>query len=127
LSLTSTIVRTSRARLIVLRNDYKTLMDAIANVVQDHFSNNVPLPESAINVAPRTTETMQDMTFAYIEKVIADSPAAEAGLKSGDRIRKFGYVNHLNHDSLKLVAECCQKNEGVSTRKRQLLVATSYI
>ena len=41
-----------------------------------------------------------------------NSPAELAGLKPGDKIRKFGYVNRENNDALRRVAECVQGNEG---------------
>jgi len=51
--------------------------------------------------------------FAKVNSVVAGSPAESAGLKAGDEIRNFGYVNHTNHDGLKRVGECVQGNEGV--------------
>lgn len=51
--------------------------------------------------------------FAKVNSVVAGSPADSAGLKAGDDIRNFGYVNHTNHDGLKRVGECVQGNEGV--------------
>lgn len=51
--------------------------------------------------------------FAKVNSVVAGSPAESAGLKAGDKIRKFGYVNHANHDGLKRVGECVQGNENV--------------
>ena len=53
--------------------------------------------------------------FAKVNAVVANSPAEAAGLKAGDEIRNFGYVNRQNHDELKKVAECVQGNEGVSS------------
>jgi 26S proteasome non-ATPase regulatory subunit 9 len=54
-----------------------------------------------------------DQPFAKVNSVIENSPAAIAGMKAGDAIRNFGYVNFRNHDELKKVAECVQGNEGV--------------
>ena len=54
-----------------------------------------------------------DQPFAKVNSVVDGSPAAAAGLKAGDLIRNFGYVNLENHDGLKKVAECVQGNEGV--------------
>ncbi len=55
-----------------------------------------------------------DQPFAKVNSVSPGSPAEQAGLKAGDQIRNFGYVNHANHDNLRKVAECVQGNEGVS-------------
>jgi 26S proteasome non-ATPase regulatory subunit 9 len=51
--------------------------------------------------------------FAKVNSVVAGSPAESAGLKAGDLIRNFGYVNIGNHENLRRVAECVQGNEGV--------------
>jgi len=45
---------------------------------------------------------------------VAGSPAEDAGLRVGDRVRRFGDVNWINHDKLSKVAETVQRNEGVS-------------
>jgi len=58
-----------------------------------------------------------DRPFAKINTVADNSPAAAAGLRPGDLIRNFGYVNFENHDDLKKVAECVQGNEGVGHRQ----------
>jgi hypothetical protein len=52
--------------------------------------------------------------FAKVNSVVAGSPADEAGLKVGDSIIKFGWVDWTNHDRLGRVAEAVSQNEGVS-------------
>jgi 26S proteasome regulatory subunit N4 len=103
-----------------LKNDYKDVMNAIEKHLHEHFAN----LRDADDVAPTSTDraTMMgdtipqtlDVPFAKVNSVVADSPADTAGLKAGDEIRNFGYVNKNNHDGLKKVAECVQGNEGVS-------------
>lgn len=51
--------------------------------------------------------------FAKVNSVVPGSPADDARLKAGDRIRKFGDVNWLNHEKLSKVAETVQRNQGV--------------
>ena len=98
-------------------------MNAIEKHLHEHFAS-----LQAADDAPTTTTTMNGATimgdtlpetlevpFAKVNSVVADSPAATAGLKAGDEIRNFGYVNKGNHDGLKKVAECVQGNEGVSS------------
>jgi hypothetical protein len=63
------------------------------------------IPASSLPLGP---------AFAKVNSVVAGSPAETAGLKAGDEIRNFGYVNNTNHDGLKRVGECVQGNEGVS-------------
>lgn len=51
--------------------------------------------------------------FAKVNSVVADSPADAAGLKVGDTITKFGWVDWTNHERLSRVAEAVSQNEGV--------------
>lgn len=120
-------IRTTRSRIIHLRNDYKQLMDVIEKAVHAHFEflqkNPISVSE---NTTPHTNGTTNGVNgssdrmppavleppFAKVNSVVDASPAQEAGLKSQDLIREFGYVNRRNHDGLKKVAECVMGNEG---------------
>ncbi len=62
---------------------------------------------------PQRTVPLLAPPFARVDAITTGSPAAEAGLKVGDEIRAFGYVNRENNDSLRRVADCVQVNEGV--------------
>lgn len=112
-------VRTTRARIIRLRNDYKDIMTAIEKYLHQHFAN-VQDGDAAPNavgdelrILPDSQSEQLDEPFAKVNTVAAASPAQLAGLQAGDEIRNFGYVNRSNHDGLKKVAECVQGNEGV--------------
>lgn len=112
-------VRTTRSRIIYLKNDYKALMDIIEKRIHEHFANNIPIPTPppASSNSTSTTVLRQaplDAPFAKVNSVVQGSPADTAGLKAGDEIRNFGYVNKANNDGLKRVADCVQGNEGVS-------------
>lgn len=113
-------IRTTRARIIRLRNDWKELMELIEKRLHEHFAS---LDENAdeTTAAPANIgDTMRrdyvpethDRPFAKVNTVVDNSPAATAGLQPGDLIRNFGYVSHRNHDELRKVAECVQGNEG---------------
>jgi 26S proteasome non-ATPase regulatory subunit 9 len=52
--------------------------------------------------------------FAKVNSVVAGSPAESAGLRVGDTITKFGWVDWTNHERLSRVAEAVSQNEGVS-------------
>ncbi|OBT67605.1 hypothetical protein VE03_03768 [Pseudogymnoascus sp. 23342-1-I1] len=121
-------IRTTRSRIIYLKNDYKALMEVIEKAVHAHFEflKANPLPEtdaptSATTNGVHTTEPPRprplvlDIPFSKVNSVVVSSPAEQAGLKAGDLIRNFGYVNRGNHDGLRRVAECVQGNEGVSS------------
>ena len=119
------LVRTTRARIIHLRNDYKDLMSRIEKHLHEHFASLQDAEEgpavASNNREPALHDSIPeqlDRPFAKVNSVVTGSPADSAGLKQGDLIRNFGYVNYSNHDSLKKVAECVQGNEGVSDSNR---------
>lgn len=111
-------IRTTRARIIRLRNDYKGLMTRIEKFLHDHFAGlnadgeTAPSSSGELPILPDSQPESLDPPFAKVNTVAAGSPAELAGLKAGDEIRNFGYVNRSNHDNLKKVAECVQGNEG---------------
>ncbi|TQV97254.1 hypothetical protein V2A60_000123 [Cordyceps javanica] len=113
-------IRTTRARIIRLKNDYKEIMANVEKFLHEHFANAAEHPESstpttassAFEVLPDTGAQSLDPPFAKVDGVSPNSPAELAGLKVDDEIRNFGYVNWSNHDSLKKVAECVTGNEG---------------
>ncbi|KAG8675203.1 putative 26S proteasome regulatory subunit [Fusarium poae] len=112
-------IRTTRARIIRLRNDYKALMTRIEKYLHEHFASldeNDAAPvaghHNSQSVLVDTTSALLDPPFAKVNTVAAGGPAESAGLKAGDEIRNFGYVNRANHDNLRKVAECVQGNEG---------------
>lgn len=117
-------VRTTRARIIYIRNDYKSVMDKIATALQSHFAENVQnqsnggtaatVPSTSATTTP-STDT-DDIPFAKVNSVVSGSPADSAGLKAGDQVIRFGFVTWLNHDDLRKVSEVVSQNEGVSFR-----------
>lgn len=70
---------------------------------------------NADTINPNTYE----VPFAKVTDVIQRSPAEGAGLKPGDKIRKFGTVNWTNHEKLSKVSETVQTNEGVRILKKK--------
>ncbi|QUC18301.1 uncharacterized protein UV8b_02542 [Ustilaginoidea virens] len=120
-------IRTTRARIISLKNDYKDLTANIERYLHQHFAsldeevdNPAPLDSSVPSALPDSEIHTLDEPFAKVNAVATGSPADHAGLKEGDQIRNFGYVNKANHDSLKKVSECVQGNEG-----RNILIKVS--
>ncbi|KAL9628020.1 MAG: hypothetical protein Q9204_006167 [Flavoplaca sp. TL-2023a] len=111
------VVRMTRARIIRLRNDYKSLMSRIEDGLHNHHAQARSLstsqPASAPH-APTTSASSLEAPFAKVNSVVAGSPAEAAGLKAGDKIRRFGDVDWINHEKLSKVAETVQRNEGVS-------------
>lgn len=114
-------VRTTRARIIRLKNDYKDLMSRIEKGLHEHHAR---LAEQAQSNSTATGQAQAGQSappaaleapFAKVNSVVAGSPADEAGLKVGDSITKFGWVDWTNHDRLGRVAEAVSQNEGVSS------------
>jgi len=99
-------------------------MNVIEKHIHEHFARQAanaasedPLPVNATDaetiLPSRPPPPVLTPPFAKVNSVVAGSPAETAGLKAGDQIRSFGYVNNTNHDGLKRVGECVQGNEGV--------------
>lgn len=96
-------------------------MTEIEKHLHEHFSS---LNDEDDAVGAAAAQEMADVVdsvpeeleaaFAKVNSVVDNSPAATAGLKAGDLIRSFGYVNYSNHDNLKKLGDCVQGNEGVS-------------
>ncbi|KKZ63234.1 hypothetical protein EMCG_02439 [[Emmonsia] crescens] len=134
-------IRTTRARIIHLRNDYKDVMAKVEQGVHAHFARlqqqqqqqNTSCPPTsttttsmstpASDLQPITSPAIEEPTsssqvgiietpFAKINSVVEGSPAAQAGIKVGDMIRSVGHVNWMNHENLTKVAEVVQRNEG---------------
>lgn len=118
------LVRTTRARIIRLRNDYKALMSKIeAGLHHHHASIQSTTPTAPARLREKPEEEQAgslsghrpfETAFARVNSVVAGSPADEAGLKAGDKIRAFDNVNWMNHEKLSKVAEVVQRSEGVS-------------
>jgi 26S proteasome non-ATPase regulatory subunit 9 len=75
-------------------------------------------PAAASASAPQSTSAALEAPFAKVNSVVPGSPADSAGLKVGDSITKFGWVDWTNHDKLSRVAEAVSQNEGVSCPRR---------
>ena len=123
-------VRTTRARIIHLRNDYKALMAKVEVALHEQFaaleaqgSTNTAAaatdPSPSIPIRPVADRSApSDIPFATVDEVTPGSPATTSGLQVGDEIARFGAANRVNHDSLKKVAEVVSQSEGVSVLPR---------
>lgn len=98
-------------------------MNVIEKKIHEHFAsmaeqNPDPTSESTSqsseNRSLASRPATLDPPFAKVNTIVPGSPAESAGLKAGDEIRNFGYVNRSNNDGLRRVADCVQGNEGVS-------------
>jgi 26S proteasome regulatory subunit N4 len=114
-------IRTTRHRIIILRNDWKELMDLIEKGLHQHHADiqaaNALKPQSS-SISPQPTEVTPSVepvpqaVFARVNEVIPGSPAQEAGLQKDDQIRQFGSANWSNHERLRRVGEIVQGNVG---------------
>lgn len=114
------IVRTTRARIIRLKNDYKELMVRIEKGLHEHHArlqeqarNNTTANSGALGAGSAAPAALE-APFANVNSVVAGSPAETAGLQVGDNITKFGWVDWTNHDKLARLPQVVSQNEGVS-------------
>lgn len=118
----SNAVRTTRARIIHLKNDYKDLMNRIEAGLHAYHASaaaaNASRPERQTATTGSNTSGREalEAPFAKVNSVVPDSPADTAGLKAGDSILRFGTATWMNHEKLSKVAEVVSQNEGVSCR-----------
>jgi 26S proteasome regulatory subunit N4 len=112
-------IRTTRARIIRLKNDHKAVMKKLEVAVQEQFA-----AKAAENEASRAQEQAQpteepssssaiEPPFARVNTVTPRSPADQAGLKADDKVVRFGTANFTNHERLRKVAQVVQQNENV--------------
>ncbi|KAI9803549.1 MAG: hypothetical protein M1825_001892 [Sarcosagium campestre] len=117
-------IRTTRSRIIPLKNDYKALMSRIELELHKQFASQpqdrARLGEESPQARPDTSlsstqdHSSTDIPFAKVNTVQRGSPAESAGLRSGDRIITFADVNWTNHDKLARVAQTVHSHQGVS-------------
>ncbi|KAL9095986.1 MAG: hypothetical protein Q9163_006481 [Psora crenata] len=112
-------IRLARARIINLRNDYKALMSMIeVGLHQRHaeYRASQPPPSTAQLSSPaRNTplgEGLVETPFARVDAVVPGGPADQAGLKAGDKIRRFGDATWVNHENLARLSDIVRKNQG---------------
>lgn len=126
-------IRTTRARIVRLKNDHKALMAKVEEAVHEHFAQgkspeSLPTTSSSASAAGASSaaaaSTSQSSTqapasasaieppFAGVNSVVDGSPADTAGMKAGDKVTRFGYVDWTNHERLSKVAQVVQSNEN---------------
>lgn len=120
-------VRVTRARIIHLRNDWKELMDRIEKALHEHHANiqeanakNAKPDPSPVQTSIVSPPQAPETPFAKVNTVEPGSPANEAGLETGDLIRRFGSAIWSNHERLRKVGEVVAQNTG-----RPILVRVS--
>jgi 26S proteasome regulatory subunit N4 len=77
-------------------------------------AQNTPAAASQAQAGHSVPPVALEAPFARVNSVVSGSPADEAGLKVGDSVTKFGWVDWTNHERLGRVAEAVSQNEGVS-------------
>ncbi|USW49066.1 Putative 26S Proteasome non-ATPase regulatory subunit 9, PDZ superfamily, PDZ domain 6 [Septoria linicola] len=108
-------IRTTRARIIRLKNDHKAVMKRLEDAVYEQFAAGKPteqLPAQTQRTTVAAAAPVVEPPFARVNAVVPSSPADQAGMKPGDKVTKFGYVNWTNHERLGKVAQVVQQNEN---------------
>ncbi|KAF2273399.1 26S proteasome non-ATPase regulatory subunit 9 [Westerdykella ornata] len=123
-------IRTTRARIIRLKNDYKDLMSRIEVGLHEHHARlQAAEAQNTATAIPTSTSSTSaaslEPPFAKVNSVISGSPADSAGLRVGDTITKFGWVDWTNHNNLARVAEAVAQNEGLPITIKVLRPSTT--
>lgn len=121
-------IRTTRARIVRLKNDHKALMAKLEEAVHEHFAagksaellptpattnaNTTASASSSAQVPAAAQASAIEPPFAKVNTVVEGSPADTAGMKAGDKVTRFGYVDWTNHERLSKVAQVVQSNEN---------------
>ncbi|KAF2211763.1 hypothetical protein CERZMDRAFT_112458 [Cercospora zeae-maydis SCOH1-5] len=108
-------IRTTRARVIRLKNDHKAVMKNLEEAVHEQFAAGKTPEEIPTQAAGGTTATAAPVVeppFARVNAVVPSSPAEQAGMTAGDKVTKFGWVTWTNHERLTKVAQVVQQNEN---------------
>jgi 26S proteasome non-ATPase regulatory subunit 9 len=124
-------IRTTRARIVRLKNDYKAVMTRMEEAVHERFaagksaeaaplsSSTAPASHSSpLQIAASLSPSAQPSSgaieppFAKVNSVVVGSPADQAGMQAEDKVTKFGTVNWTNHERLGKVAQVVQHNEN---------------
>ncbi|KAK5109353.1 hypothetical protein LTR62_007123 [Meristemomyces frigidus] len=121
-------IRTTRARIIRLKNDYKGIMAKLEASVQEHFAAGKTMEgmgsqtraAPALQPGSSTANSAIEPPFARVNSVVPDSPADQAGMKAGDKVTRFGSANWTNHERLSKVAQAVQQNENLVIMVRVL-------
>ena len=112
-------IRTTRARIVRLKNDYKALMAKVEVAIQEHFESSGDKSSAAAPAVQQAAEFSMPSSssieppFAKVNAVMPGSPADSAGLKVGDKVTRFDDVDFTNHERLSRVAQAVQQNENV--------------
>ncbi|KAF1955388.1 26S proteasome non-ATPase regulatory subunit 9 [Byssothecium circinans] len=110
-------IRTTRSRIIRLKNDYKDLMTRIEKGLHEHHArmqeDSAAASANPLMAASSSGPAALEAPFAKVNSVAEGSPAASAGLRVGDTITKFGWVDWTNHDKLARLTQVVSQNEGL--------------
>ncbi|PPR08163.1 hypothetical protein CVT24_012127 [Panaeolus cyanescens] len=106
-------VRGARVRIIELRNDLKAVMDAIGKALEGIYDPALVAQRSGGSGTTENETTTELKPFALVDGVAPGSPAAEAQLRRGDLVVKFGRLNERDFKTsgLQPLAELVAENE----------------
>lgn len=93
-------IRLVRVRIVMLKNDLKSVLELLEKKLQQQFSNQEtqPAPVAAV------LNVEQLVPFALVTEIADESPAKKAGLQLQDKIVYFDDINAANHNRLQAIA-----------------------
>ncbi|KAK4049792.1 putative 26S proteasome regulatory subunit [Microbotryomycetes sp. JL201] len=124
-------VRTARYNIIMLRNDLKSCMAEMEQLVLKGLPRSSTSDETTTATNGHTSMDVdsvqtEPVAFARVDGVFPSSPADLAGLKREDMIVSIAHIHAQNHDRLRAVGQLVNSSEGtvlplVITRQGQQL------
>ena len=94
--------------------EYRASPTARRQEPSDHppSSSQHPTNPASLHSDNTATPGLVDTPFARVKSVEPKSPADEAGLKVGDRVRRIEDINWVNHEVLTRVAALVNRSQG---------------
>lgn len=93
-------IRLVRVRIVMLKNDLKSVLELLEKKLQQQFSNQERQP-APVTAAPNVEQLVP---FALVTEIADESPAEKAGLQLQDKIVYFDDIYAANHNRLQAIA-----------------------
>lgn len=105
-------IRLVRVRIVMLKNDLKSVLELLEKKLQQQFSNQERQP-APVTAAPNVEQLVP---FALVTEIADESPAEKAGLQLQDKIVYFDDIYAANHNRLQAIAGRLKQRQDQKVR-----------